>query len=593
MADAEIIVTGGGSAGCAMAGRLAAAGVKVLLLEAGKSGEHIRLKVPALTSGVVQDPDFDWKYQAEPDPTIGGRADVWAGGKRLGGGSSINGMLYVRGHQCDYDRWAELGARGWAFKDVAPYFRRTETNSAGGGDYRGDSGPVGVDAGRLDYPIIGDWLQAAEALGVERNPDHNGARPGEGTDFAQNTQKNGMRSPATGYLKLPGARENLRVELEARVLRILVEDGRAVGVEYLQGGQTRRAMAQRGVVVSSGCLNTPRLLMLSGIGPAAHQEVRHLADQVQAAGVAVEGAHVDLVHEVRAHVLLQVPAHPRRVDQHRDAERLQLRRRADPRQHQKPRRVQAPGRDDHATLGRGPPGLPALKVFDAHGLNLIGQVANFLVRRRGILTVSIGQAHAFVKSRPELPAPNLHLTFACFAFDLDAQGRLVLRKGNAVSTMVGLARPRSRGTVTLRSADPMAPPVIRHQLLGVEDDAVQIAEGIEIARRIMAQPGVKPFVTSEARPGAGVTGQALVDYVHMAAIPMYHPVGACRMGSDGDAVVDPELKVRGVDGLWVCDNSIMPSLPVGNTNATALMIGDKGSDHVLRALRNTPMLTAA
>ena len=538
MADAEIIVTGGGSAGCAMAGRLAAAGVKVLLLEAGKSGEHIRLKIPALTSGVVQDPDFDWKYQAEPDPTIGGRADVWAGGKRLGGGSSINGMLYVRGHQCDYDRWAELGARGWAFKDVAPYFRRTETNSAGGGDYRGDSGPVGVDAGRLDYPIIGDWLQAAEALGVERNPDHNGARPGEGTDFAQNTQKNGMRSPATGYLKLPGARENLRVELEARVLRILVEDGRAVGVEYLQGGQTRRAMAQRGVVVSSGCLNTPRLLMLSGIGPAAELKAFGIPVLVDAPGVGR-----NLQEHVGTHLVNEV---------------------------------------DMRTLNG-----------DARGLNLIGQMANFLVRRRGILTVSIGQAHAFVKSRPELPAPNLHLTFACFAFDLDAQGRLVLRKGNAVSTMVGLARPRSRGTVTLRSADPMAPPVIRHQLLGVEDDAVQIAEGIEIARRIMAQPGVKPFVTSEARPGAGVTGQALVDYVHMAAIPMYHPVGACRMGSDGDAVVDPELKVRGVDGLWVCDNSIMPSLPVGNTNATALMIGDKGSDHVLRALRNTPMLTAA
>ena len=538
MADAEIIVTGGGSAGCAMAGRLAAAGVKVLLLEAGKSGEHIRLKVPALTSGVVQDPDFDWKYQAEPDPTIGGRADVWASGKRLGGGSSINGMLYVRGHQCDYDRWAELGARGWAFKDVAPYFRRTETNSAGGGDYRGDSGPVGVDAGRLDYPIIGDWLQAAEALGVERNPDHNGARPGEGTDFAQNTQKNGMRSPATGYLKLPGARENLRVELEARVLRILVEDGRAVGVEYLQGGQTRRAMAQRGVVVSSGCLNTPRLLMLSGIGPAAELKAFGIPVLVDAPGVGR-----NLQEHVGTHLVNEV---------------------------------------DMRTLNG-----------DARGLNLIGQVANFLVRRRGILTVSIGQAHAFVKSRPELPAPNLHLTFACFAFDLDAQGRLVLRKGNAVSTMVGLARPRSRGTVTLRSADPMAPPVIRHQLLGVEDDAVQIAEGIEIARRIMAQPGVKPFVTSEARPGAGVTGQALVDYVHMAAIPMYHPVGACRMGSEGDAVVDPELKVRGVDGLWVCDNSIMPSLPVGNTNATALMIGDKGSDHVLRALRNTPMLTAA
>ena len=536
--DAEIIVTGGGSAGCAIAGRLAAAGVKVLLLEAGKSGEHIRLKVPALVSSVVQDPDFDWKYYAEPDPTIGGRSDVWAGGKRLGGGSSINGMLYVRGHQWDYDHWAELGAHGWAFKDVAPYFRRTESNSAGGGDYRGSTGPVGVSEGRLDYRMIGDWVKAAESWGVARNPDHNGAQPGEGTDFAQNTQKNGLRSPATGYLKLPGARENLRVVLEARVLKILVEDGRAIGVEYVQGGETRRAMAQRGVVVSSGCLNTPRLLMLSGIGPAA---------ELKAFGIPV---------------VLDAPAVGRNLQEHVG--------------------VHLVNEVSIRTLNG-----------DARGFNLVKQMASFLVRRSGILTTSIGHAHAFVKTRAELPAPNLHLTFACFAFDLDKQGRLVLRKDNAVSTMVGLARPKSRGTVTLRSADPMAPPVIRHQLLGVEDDAVQIAEGIEIARQIMAQPGVKPFVTSEVRPGEGVTGQALVDFVHMAAIPMYHPVGACRMGSDSEAVVDPDLKVRGVDGLWVCDNSIMPSLPVGNTNATALMIGDKGSDHVLRALRNTPLLTAA
>jgi choline dehydrogenase len=538
VADAEIIVTGGGSAGCAMAGRLAAAGVKVLLLEAGKTGDHIRLKVPALVSGVVQDTEFDWKYQAEPDPTIGGRSDVWAGGKRLGGGSSINGMLYVRGHQWDYDNWAELGAHGWAFKDVAPYFRRTEANSAGGGDYRGTSGPVGVAEGRLGYPIIDDWVKAAEAWGVERNPDHNGARPGEGTDFAQNTQKNGLRSPATGYLKLPGARENLRVELEARVLKILVENGRAVGVEYLQGGETKRAMAQRGVVVSSGCLNTPRLLMLSGIGPAA---------ELKAFGIPV---------------VVDAPAVGRNLQEHVGTHLV--------------------NEVNMRTLNG-----------DARGFNLIKQMANFLLRRRGILTTSIGHAHAFVKSRPELPAPNLHLTFACFAFDLDKEGRLVLRKDNAVSTMICLARPRSRGTVTLRSADPMAPPVIRHQLLAVEDDAVQIAEGIEIARQVMAQPGVKPFVTSEVRPGEGVTGQALVDYVHMASIPLYHPVGACRMGSDGEAVVDPELKVRGLDGLWVSDNSVMPSLPVGNTNATALMIGDKGSDHVLRALRNTSMLAAA
>jgi choline dehydrogenase len=537
MAEAEIIVVGGGSAGCAMAGRLAAAGVKVLLLEAGKTGEHIRLKIPALVSGVVQNPSFDWKYYAEPDPTIGGRSDVWPGGKRLGGGSSINGMLYVRGHKWDYDHWAEQGARGWAFKDVVPYFRRTETNSRGGGAFRGDSGPVGVSDGRLDYPIITDWVEAAQSWGLERNPDHNGAKPGEGTDIAQNTQKNGLRSPATGYLRLPGARHNLTVELEAQATRLLIENGRAVGVEYLQGGSKKRAMARRGVVVSSGSMNTPRLLMLSGIGPATQLKQFGIPVLVDAQGVGK-----NLQEHVGTHLVNEV-------------------------------------------------NTPTLNG-DSRGLALMRHMADFVLRRRGILTTSLGHAQAFVKTRPNLPAPNLQISFTCFAFDLDKEGRLVLRKNNAVSTVVCLARPQSRGTLTLRSADPLAPPVIRHELLGVEDDAVQIAEGIEVARQIMDQPQVRRYVTSEVRPGKDVHGQDLVGYVHLASIPLYHPVGTCRMGEDAEAVVDPDLRVKGVDGLWVCDNSIMPTLPVGNTNATALMIGDKGSDHVLHALKNKPMLGA-
>ena len=463
---------------------------------------------------------------------------MWPGGKRLGGGSSINGMLYVRGHRWDYDHWAELGATGWSFKDVAPYFKRTETNERGGGDYRGTSGPVGVSDGRLDYPIIGDWVKAAESWGLERNPDHNGENPGEGTDFAQNTQKNGLRSPATGYLKLRGARENLRIELEARVVKVVIEGGRAVGVEYLQGGQKKRAMAGRGVVLSLGSMNTPRVLMLSGIGPAAQLTGFGIPVVVDAQGVGR-----NLQEHVGTHLVNQV---------------------------------------NTRTLNG-----------DARGFGLLKNLANFLVRRRGILTTSLGHAQAFVKTRPNLPAPNLQISFTCFAFDFDEQGRLMLRKDDAVSTVVCLARPQSRGTLTLRSPDPLAPPVINHQLLGVEDDAVQIAEGIEVARQIMDQPAVAKYVTSEVRPGKDVHGEDLVGYVHLASIPLYHPVGTCRMGTDSQAVVDPDLKVRGVDGLWVCDNSVMPSLPVGNTNATALMIGDKGSDHVLRALRNAPMLEAA
>jgi choline dehydrogenase len=536
--DPEIIVVGGGSAGCAMAGRLAAAGVQVLLLDAGKTGEHIRLKVPAFLYGVVQNPVFDWAYHAEPDPTIGGRSDVWPAGKRLGGGSAINGMLYVRGHAWDYDHWAELGARGWSFKEVAPYFRRTETNSRGQDAWRGGSGPVGVDDNRTHYPIVDEWMEAVTAWGVERNPDHNGARPAEGADYAQVTQKNGLRSPSTTYLKLPGAALNLQVELEAQVVKVLIENGRAVGVEYLQGGQRKRAMASRGVVVSSGSMNTPRLLMHSGIGPAAELKTFGLPVVVDAPGVGQ-----NLQEHFGTHLVNEVDARTLNGD--------------------------------------------AASVF-----GLARHAADFLLRRRGILTTSLGHAQAFVRTRPGLPAPNVQISFTCFAFDLDRNGKLVLRKSNAVSTVVCIARPQARGSITLRSADALDPPVISHRLLDVEDDVVQLAEGIEIARQFMDQPQIRRHVTSEVRPGKGVTGQALIDYCHLASIPLYHPVGTCRMGSDEGAVVDPELRVRGVDGLWVCDASVMPTLPIGNTNATALMIGDKGSDHVLHALKNTPMLSA-
>ena len=530
--QADIIVVGGGSAGCAMAGRLAASGVKVLLLEAGKTDKHYKLRIPALTSSVVQNTDFDWKYVAEPDPTIGGRADVWPGGKRLGGGSSINGMMYVRGHAWDYDHWAELGARGWAFKDVAPYFQRMETNSRGPGEHRGVKGPVGVSDSRLHYPIVDDWVKAAESYGIERNLDHNGARPGEGTDYAQLTQKNGLRSSSVNFLKLPGAAANLTVALEAQALKILFEDGRAVGVEYLQEGQTKRAMARRGVVVSSGSLNTPRLLMLSGIGPAAHLAEFGIPLVVDAPGVGR-----NLQEHVGTHLVNDV---------------------------------------NTTTLNS-----------EARGLPLFKNMVDFVLRRRGILTTSVGHAQAFLRTRPGLKVPNVQISFTCFAFDLDKEGKLVLRQDDAVSTVVCVSRPQSRGTLTLRSADPLAPPVIRHTLLGVEDDVEQLAEGLEIARQIMEQPQVKGYVTSEVRPGRAVTGQALRDYCHLASSPLAHPVGTCRMGEDAEAVVDSDLRVRGVEGLWVADCSVMPSLASGNTNATAMMIGDKGSDHVLRAIRNT------
>lgn len=532
----DIIVLGGGSGGCAMAGRLAEAGVKVLLIEAGKDDRHYKLRIPALTSSVVQNADFDWKYRAEPDPTIGGRQDVWPGGKRLGGGSSINGMMYVRGHASDYDRWAELGATGWGAADVLPYFRRMETNSRGADAWRGGKGPVGVSDSALSYRIIDDWVKAAEAQGIRRTPDHNGEHAAEGTDYAQVTQRHGLRSSATTYLKMLGVGAHLEVRTQCVARRLLVEQGRVVGVEYDQDGQTRQVRSHHGVVLSAGSLNSPRLLMLSGFGPGAH---------LQKMGIAVRrdlpGVGANLQEHVGTHLVNAV-------------------------------------------------NTPTINS-EARGAALMRNLASFLFRRRGILTTSVGHAQAFLNTRPGLPAPNIQISFTAFAFDLDGQGRLVLRKAPAVSTVVCIARPQSRGRLTLASADPFAQPVIRHRLYGVEDDLDQVCEGLEIARNIMQQPQVANYVTGEIRPGAGVHGEALKQFATMASIPLYHPVGTCRMGAadDAEAVVDPNLKLRGIEGLWVADASAFPTLPVGNTNATSMLIGDKGADHVLRAIGKQPL----
>jgi choline dehydrogenase len=526
-ADCDIIVIGGGSAGCAMAARLAEAGERVILLEAGKTDRDIRLLVPALTTAVVHNPEYDWGYPAEPDPSIGGRADKWPAGKRLGGGSSINGMIYVRGHNWDYDHWADLGATGWSAAEVRPYFKRMETNSRGPSEARGDSGPVSVSDNRVHYPIVDAFVEAAQSYGIARNPDHNGMNPGEGTDYSQATQRRGMRhSSARAYLD----RTTASVRTETVVRRILIEDGRATGVEYAQHGTTRRLRARRGVVLSAGSLNSPRILMLSGVGPAEH--LRAIGIDVL---VDLPGVGGNLQEHVGTHIVAKVKG---------------------------------------ATINS-----------DTHGFAALREGVKFLFNRSGAIATSMCHAQAFVRTEEGLPAPDVQVSFTAFAFDINEVGRAVLHKDAAISLTICIARPQSRGRVSLRSNDPFAPPLIEHELLGSPVDLDRLVRGLEIGRAILAQPAIAPYIVEEARPGPAIAGDALRDYARMAAIPLYHPVGTCRMGQDALAVVDPELRVRGVEGLWVADASVMPTLPVGNTNATAIMIGDKGADHVLRALR--------
>ncbi len=527
----DLLVIGGGSAGAACAARLAEGGKKVLLVEAGKSDKDIRSKVPALMSGIVHTPEFDWMYAAEPDESVGGRPDVWPAAKRLGGGSAINGMMFIRGHQYDYDRWAELGATGWDYASVLPYFRRMEHNERGSDDWRGQGGPVSVSEVRSRYAVTDEWIEAVQQAGFPRSVDLNGEHA-EGVDYIQLSQRRGLRhSTASAYLDPAPA--GLEVVLEAQVLRLVLDGTRATGAVVRRDGREETLTASEGVVLCAGALNSPRLLMLSGIGPQKH--LRH--------------------HGIE--VVLDLPGVGRNLQEHSACHLVNT--------------VSARTLND-----------------DSRGMSGVRQVLQMAIRRSGALTTGIGHAQAFVKSREGLPAPNLQLAFSAFAFDITPQGNLELRKEASVTTLVGLMRPQSRGQVELRSADPDAPPMIRHRLLGEGDDLEQLVDGLEIARRVMEQPAIAKDVTGEVRPGKELaTREALGHYARAATIPMYHPVGTVRMGAadDPEAVVGPDCRVRGTEGLWVADASIMPTIPQGNTNATAIMIGERASDLILASAK--------
>jgi choline dehydrogenase len=406
-----------------------------------------------------------------------------------------------------------------------------EDNERGADQWRGQGGPMAVSEVRSRYPITDEWIEAVQQAGYPRSLDLNG-ESAEGVDHIQLSQRRGLRhSTAAGYLRRKPP--TLDILTEAQVLKVETEGGRATGVTVRRGGEVTTMTAREGVVLCAGALNTPRLLMLSGIGP--EKELRHHGIDVVCA---LAGVGSNLQEHPGVHLVNAVNAR---------------------------------------TLND-----------DSRGLSGVKQVLALVIARTGALTTGIGHAQAFVRSRDWLPAPNLQLAFSAFAFDVTDKGNLALRKESSVSTFVALMRPQSRGRISLRSADPNAPPKIEHLLLGDEGDVEQLIDGLEIARTIMAQPAIARHVKEEVRPGAELTTrEALGHYVRGATIPMFHPVGTARMGAVGDpeAVVGPDCGVRGVGGLWVADASIMPTIPQGNTNATAFMIGERASDLILERLR--------
>ncbi len=527
--DADYVIAGGGSAGCVLASRLSAdPTVRVLLLEAGGDDLHPAVYIPAGSTQLVGKPRWDWVWRCEPDPSRGNRVDIWPGGRVLGGGSSVNGMVYLRGHRSDYDGWAALGNPGWRYEDVLPSFVRAEGNAGRADRFHGTDGPLGVSDVRCLHPTDRAFVESGVNAGHRRNPDFNGAEQ-EGVGFLQATQRGGFRaSTARGYLRPVRRRPNLTVVTGALATRVTIEGGRATGVAYLRDGAVLHARARREVLLSTGTIISPKLLLLSGIGARS----------------ALAALGIDCIVE-RPAVGANLQEHPGVLMSWNV-------------------NVPTMNADWHSWRGR------------------LRAALDYALFRRGPASSPVAHAALFLKTRPELPAPDIQVHFQPLSYEVGPDG-FGLPEAWRVSCAVNVCRPRARGMIGLRSADPLAPPLIRHALLGDEADVRTLVAGCRKVRDVFASEPLRAMVTGEHEPGPGVQDDAQWDAaLRERSFPMYHPVGTCRMGSDDEAVVDPTLRVRGVSGLRVVDASIMPLLVAANTNAAAVMIGERGAELILR-----------
>jgi choline dehydrogenase len=521
----DYIIVGAGSAGCVLANRLSAdPAVRVLLLEAGPRDWHPFIHMPAGVAKLVNRKGVNWDYNTEPEAELAGRRLWWPRGKVLGGSSSINAMCYIRGHRDDYDAWAAGGADGWGWDAVLPYFRRAEGNQRGADALHGGDGPLAVSDLRYTNPLSAAFLDAATSAGHPANRDFNGERQ-EGVGYYQVTQRNGARcSTAAGYLTPIRKRTNLTVITGARANRILIERGRATGVVCSVGGAAHCYVAAREVLLCGGALNSPQLLMLSGVGPAEHLRDHGIAVAVDAPGV---GAN---------------------LQDHLDV----------------------------CTLHR------SLKPVTYDRVSDLAVAWNYYVHRDGPGTSNIAEAGGFVRSRHAPDArPDVQFHFVPALLDDHGRHRL---PGDGYTLHACFLRPRSRGRLTL--ASPSAADKVRIHARYLSDaegfDLKMMLECARLSREILAQPAFAPYRGEEIFPGAQVRDEAaLIDFIRHKAETVYHPVGTCRMGADEAAVVDPQLRVRGVEGLRVVDASVMPSLIGGNTNAPTVMIAERAADLIL------------
>ncbi|MGD0403883.1 MAG: choline dehydrogenase [Candidatus Acidiferrales bacterium] len=516
----DYVIIGAGSAGCVLAARLTEdPRVRVLLLEAGGPKTPKESRIPAAFSKLYKTA-VDWNYCTEPEPHLNGRQLYWPRGKMLGGSSSINAMIYVRGNALDYDHWESLGNSGWGFADVLPYFKKSENQERGASAYHGSGGPLNIADLRYVNPLTRAFLSAAGELGIPSNPDFN-AHVQEGAGLNQVTQKNGKRhSAADAYLQPSLHRQNLAVVTGALVSRLLIERGRALGVAYLRNGVMEEARADREVILSGGTINSPQVLLLSGIGPA---------DELGKAGV-------QTLHDLRG-----------------VGKNLQ----------------------DHVMVSVGYFCTRPVSMASAESLQ---NFLRYFLFKHGPLVSNVAEAGIFLRTRAGLVEPDMQLLFGPAYY---VNHGFSPRPEHCFGFGPTLITPESRGEIWLRSANALEPPAIRANYLSTDADMRVIVHGVRLSRQLAHSKAFAAYTGDELLPGANVkTDAEISDFVRNEAETLYHPVGTCKMGDDSMAVVDARLRVRGIERLRVVDASVMPRIIAGNTNAPTIMIAEKAADMI-------------